>query len=94
MRLLKDDDSGLFQLLKLNKLEDVARIYSCVEYVDKFKLKGGLSEMAKIFGEFIEKEGDILIGQRKKKVATMKKKMEGMSKHKQQMCSEIFQASP
>ena len=90
MRLLKDDDSGLFQLLKLNKLEDVARIYSCVEYVDKFKLKGGLSEMAKIFGEFIEKEGDILIGQRKKKVASLKEKMKGMPKHKQQNAQRYF----
>ena len=84
IRLLQNEDSGLFQLLKMNKLDDVALMYSCIEYVDKFKLKGGLSEMAKIFGTFIEKEGDILIRQRLKKIDDMKKKIAAMPKHKQQ----------
>ena len=88
IRLLQNEDSGLFQLLKMNKLDDVALMYSCIEYVDKFKLKGGLSEMAKIFGTFIEKEGDILIRQRLKKIDDMKKKIAAMPKHKQQRIAQ------
>ena len=91
LRLLKDDDSGLFQLLKMNKFEDVARMYTCIEYVDKFKLKGGLSEMATIFGDYVEKEGAILIGQREKKVQDMRKKLETMSKQKQQSSEKHFE---
>ncbi len=74
-RLLKNDEGGLFSLLKLNKLEEVAMIYSCVEYVDKFKLKGGLTEMANIFGEFILREGRVLIDQRAKDLKKKKQQV-------------------
>ena len=79
-RLLKSEEGGLFALLKMNKLDDVALIYTCVEMVDKFKLKGGLTEMANIFGEYIMREGEHLIAQRMKSLEERKKKIKALEK--------------
>ena len=78
--LLKNEEGGVFSLLKLNKLEEVAMIYSSLKYVDKFKLKGGLTEMANIFGEFILREGTVLIDIRAKSLQKKKQKVKDWEK--------------
>ena len=66
------------KVMKLKKLDDIHNMYSCVEYVDKFDMKGGLQEMANIFQEFIVKEGNILIEQRVKSMEVRKKQAQAM----------------